>query len=79
MHKYERQCWSCGSQDMEDKGSYFQCRHCGATWNYVPQLGFDPLAANGFYLKDAEGTILGRMKRPSKSVSRAAAKARAQK
>jgi len=31
MHKYERQCWSCRSKDIEDKGDYVQCRACGAT------------------------------------------------
>lgn len=79
MHKYERQCWNCGSHDIEDKGSHVQCRSCEATWNYVPTLGFDPLAEHGFYLENAGGVKMGRMQRPSKSVSRAAAKARVQK
>lgn len=36
-HKYERQCWSCGSRDMENKGPFVQCRACGATWNEIPE------------------------------------------
>ncbi len=77
--KYERQCWNCGSLDIENKGDYVQCRACGATWNYVPVSGPDPLAAHGFYLQDASGKRLGRRRSPSKSVSRAATKARVQK
>lgn len=37
-HKYERKCWYCGSRDMENKGSYVQCRSCGATWNETPVI-----------------------------------------
>ena len=77
--KHERQCWSCNSLDMEDKGDHVRCRACGATWNYVPVLGPDPLAAHGFYLQSPDGERIGRMRSPSKSVSRAAAKARVQK
>lgn len=75
----KEQCWNCGSRVMQDKGSYVQCGNCLATWNYVPVLAADPLSPNGFYLKDANGTVLGRMRKLSKSVSRAAAKARRQK
>ncbi|MBA7602877.1 hypothetical protein ES703_09973 [subsurface metagenome] len=44
MHKYERRCWSCESEDIENKGSYVQCRQCGATWNEVAQVHF-PIVA----------------------------------
>lgn len=78
-NKYERQCWSCNSLDLEDKGTHVQCRACGATWNYVPTLDDDPLAEHGFYLPSPFGELLGKMRRPSKSAFRAAAKARGQK
>ena len=38
-HKYERQCWSCGSKDMEPDGRGVRCRSCGATWNEPPRSG----------------------------------------
>lgn len=31
--KYERQCWSCGSKDMEKDARGVRCQSCGATWN----------------------------------------------
>jgi len=74
--KYKTQCWYCGSLDMEDKGDYAQCRACGATYNYVPVLGADPLAAHGSYIKNGEGPRARRAKHPSKSVSLAAARVR---
>lgn len=42
-HKYERQCWYCGSKHMERLPNYAQCRDCGATWNVVPKLRPVPL------------------------------------
>jgi len=77
--KCERKCWSCGSLDMEEKGTYVQCRACGATWNSVPSLGPDPLADHGSYLLSSGGERLTRVRHPSKSVLRAASKARALK
>jgi len=37
-HKYERQCWHCGSKNMEKLTNYVKCRDCGATWNITPHL-----------------------------------------
>lgn len=36
---YSIQCWACGKVPMVDRGAYYQCSECGATWNNVPQLG----------------------------------------
>lgn len=36
---YRVTCWSCKGNLMENKGSYWQCRSCGATWNDTPKLG----------------------------------------
>ena len=36
---YDKQCWSCGKVTMVNKGDYFQCSECGATWNEQPILG----------------------------------------
>lgn len=58
MPDYTKVCWYCGKRDMEVKGTYFQCRSCGATWNDVPSLGPDPLADHGYYVKDTNGTTL---------------------
>jgi len=76
---YSKKCWCCGGFKLEDKGTYVQCRACGATWNFVPSLGFDPLTDLVHYSKNREGVILVRARQPSKSAFRAAAKARAQK
>ena len=35
-HKYERQCWSCSSKNMEKLHDHVKCLDCGATWNVVP-------------------------------------------
>ncbi|MBA7582393.1 hypothetical protein ES708_24321 [subsurface metagenome] len=42
-HKYERQCWSCGSKNMERFTDHVKCRDCGATWNAVPTMGIPPI------------------------------------
>ena len=36
---YDKQCWFCGKVTMVNKGGYFQCSSCGATWNALPTLG----------------------------------------
>jgi len=78
-NKYESQCWYCGSQDIERLQDYVSCRSCGGTWNEVPKSAFDPMAEHGSYLKDNEGYRVGKIRHPSESAFRAAAKARAQK
>ena len=39
MATYETNCWYCGKASMVQKGDYYQCSECGATWNEVPDLG----------------------------------------
>ena len=36
---YTKQCWSCGKDTMVNKGDYYQCSECGATWNDTPHGG----------------------------------------
>lgn len=42
-HKHERQCWDCGSKNMEKLDSYVKCRDCGATWNDISALKAAPM------------------------------------
>jgi len=76
MQKYERQCWSCGSRDVVNKGSYTLCSQCGATWNVVPKMGALPLT-----ITDDEAGGVPRPGRtthasPSRITQRRAARAR---
>ncbi len=72
-------CWSCSRETVKAKGNYYQCSSCGATYNTLPKPGFSPLADHGSYLQDAQGTVLTRVQRPSKTVTRRASKAREKK
>lgn len=36
---HRKQCWVCGKVTLVDKGDYYQCSECGATWNDLPALG----------------------------------------
>jgi 5-methylcytosine-specific restriction endonuclease McrA len=38
-----KQCWNCGSKDLEDMGDHVKCRDCGATYNDVPAPGSSPV------------------------------------
>jgi len=43
MKKYHRICWYCGGKVIEDKGDYYQCKSCGATYTDPPTLGASPV------------------------------------
>ena len=78
-HKYERECWSCGSTEMENKGIYVACRSCGASWCALPQPAA-PVSTlehdNGLSPKHHKGI---KTASPSGATKRRAAKARSLK
>lgn len=78
-NKYKKKCWSCGSRDMENKGSYVQCRKCGATWCGIPSS--DSLAGEGQRMvhRTDKGQKVTTSATPSKRAIRDAAKARLDK
>lgn len=76
-HKYESQCWSCGSKDMEHQSTHVKCRSCGATWNYVPQEGAVVIILERDFALGAKGKSSAKSARPSGIISRKAARARA--
>jgi len=39
MQKYHKRCWYCGSRNMEDKGDFWQCKDCQATYNDPRTVG----------------------------------------
>lgn len=41
--KYESECWSCKSKDLEVLKNHVKCRSCGATWNYLGAPGQSPV------------------------------------
>lgn len=76
-------CWNCGSK-MQSKidvngHPYELCPKCKASHCDAVTLGYDPLAAHKSYLKNDTGSVLARIRHPSKSVSRQATKARSKK
>jgi len=78
-HKYERQCWYCGSTDMQDMGNYALCRKCGATWTKVPAVGGATLLSEE--VTDCHKELNGERisGTPSRSVQSQAAAARRKK
>jgi len=76
MHKYERQCWSCGSRDMVDGGSFAQCGKCGATWNELPLGGSSPITIVDEETGGAPRSGKLTRARPSSTVQRRSARAR---
>jgi len=62
MKDYTKVCWSCGSEAMEAKGSYYQCQECGATYNPVP--GVAPQEFTEEFIEGARFTGF----RPTKSL-----------
>lgn len=76
-HKYERQCWNCGSKNMEKLTNHVRCRDCGATWNFVPDVHLSPVAMDEYNVGTREKPIKVTESRPSGQVSRRAARARA--
>ena len=75
-HKYELQCWSCGGSLQENKGSYVQCRSCGATWNEVPKLSETSIVLESDYAKRNLESFDKRSYSPSPGARRSARKAR---
>ena len=43
MKDYTKECWFCGQVTMVNKGNYYLCSSCGATWNPVPKPGASPV------------------------------------
>jgi len=68
--KGQLKCLWCGSFDMEDMGTWFNCRKCGGTVSFIPKPGAYPLTSSRDY--SAGGTTGS----PSKSATRKAAKER---
>lgn len=75
-HEFERQCWSCGSKDLEKLEDYVKCRSCGATWNYVGELGRPVVKPGNVILKVGEDRVKLRAKHPTGGVKHRAARAR---
>lgn len=75
-HKYERQCWSCGSRDMEKFPDHVRCRSCGATWNEIPDPVSLPMTVIANETRRAPGARRFSHARPSGTVQRQAARAR---
>lgn len=75
-HKYERQCWNCGSKDMEKLANHVRCRSCGATWNVVPELHKIPVINEVIINITPGGPIKVLGGRPSGNVAGRAARAR---
>lgn len=59
-----KQCWYCGKGTMVNKGDYFQCSNCGATWNWQPVLLSDGLVVES--LGKGQGTKYRPYKRRGK-------------
>lgn len=78
-HKYESQCWNCGSRNMERLPTYVKCRDCGTTFNEVLTPGYPVvLEVSG---KKEMGTDSGRETRyrPHGALARSVARKRGQK
>lgn len=41
---YQKVCWQCGHEGLNDMGEYVWCPECQATFNRVPKLGAYPIA-----------------------------------
>ena len=79
MVKHDKRCWSCGGTKLTNKGDYYQCDDCGATWNEVrevhqPAMTEDPTNCFGVHVRYGHG-----MGRPSSAVKAAARKAQLEK
>jgi DNA-directed RNA polymerase subunit RPC12/RpoP len=76
-HKYGRQCWNCGSKNMERLANHVRCRDCGATWNVVPKVHAIPVLDEVTELVTRAGRVRVKGFRPSGTVRRRASRARA--
>lgn len=52
---YSKECWFCGGNLLEDRGTYKQCRSCGATWNETPKPGELPIVLDRVTFEDGKG------------------------
>ena len=73
---YKKHCWYCGSQDIEEKGSYVQCCRCGASWNDLPELAASPVTEKRNYALSPKGSRAVKNGSPSGYITWRAAKAR---
>lgn len=75
--KYERECWSCGSQDLEPMDYGARCRSCGATWCKPLISVGSALADHDSYIRNNSGDVIRKIHRPSASATRRTATASA--
>jgi len=40
---YQKVCWQCGHEGLNDMGSYYWCPLCQATYNDLPKPGHYPI------------------------------------
>lgn len=55
MTDYTKQCWSCGKVTMVNKGDYYLCSECGATWNELPTPTFTEIERGSISWRDDKG------------------------
>uniref|UniRef100_A0A6M3Y1Q5 Uncharacterized protein n=1 Tax=viral metagenome TaxID=1070528 RepID=A0A6M3Y1Q5_9ZZZZ len=79
MKDYTKECWCCERQSMETRGSFWQCRDCGATWNEVAKPGIAPLDEHASIIHVGDGTIKIRTGKPSGRLLASVRKARESK
>lgn len=75
-NKNERNCWSCGSKDLDNMGDHIKCRACGATWNELPHSGSDAIGEERDYVLSPEGSMTIKSGSPSSGIKRRASAAR---
>ena len=75
-HKYERQCWNCGSRNMERLTNHVRCRDCGATWNFIPDVHLSPMQSDVEFIQGKTGRVKVEKGRPAGNVPRRATRAR---
>jgi transcription initiation factor TFIIIB Brf1 subunit/transcription initiation factor TFIIB len=76
-HKYEKKCWSCGSTDIVHDGRRVSCKKCGATYNKLPQPSGDTFILEDLGTGGAPRRNFISHRRPSDTLARKAARARA--
>ena len=76
MSDYQKQCWYCGSNQLEKKDGYVQCANCGATYNDVPSLSSPPITLIDAKTGKAPRRYSPTRARPHGTIMRQAARAR---
>lgn len=76
MTDYSKVCWSCGKETMVNRGDYYQCSRCGATYNNIPRLGPATLEEASLEPADAPFVRTIKIRRPTPSTARRAKEAR---